>query len=290
MIILREHYQPISALAFAPDGSVLASGSRDGALLLWRPPDPEPLRIIGLQPGRGCYDLAYHPSGNLLATTGFGLLLWDLATRTPTVLGRRFGIGPISFSPDGEFLLRPSWIPSPEIERYRVADGRRLPIPTGPAATQALALSPDGRRLACGHDSETVRVSLRDAESGEVITSQRGTGQRFGRLAFSPTGTLIAGVAGPRLHVWEVPSLEPIADKQVSRRHFQSLAFTPDGHYLATVSNDETVRFWDVETWAEAVTFTWKIGPMLQICFAPDGLRAAASSRKGRIVVWDVDL
>ena len=42
---------------------------------------------------------------------------------------------------------------------------------------------------------------------------------------------------------------------------------------------------------SSVVTFAdWEIGPMCSIAFAPDGMRAAAGSGKGKIVVWDIDL
>jgi WD40 repeat protein len=67
------------------------------------------------------------------------------------------------------------------------------------------------------------------------------------------------------------------------------LAFTADGRYLATVSNDETVRVWGARGWREQTTFTWRIGRLLTLALAADGLRAAAGSDAGKVVVWDLD-
>jgi WD40 repeat protein len=76
----------------------------------------------------------------------------------------------------------------------------------------------------------------------------------------------------------------------VDRKHFQAIAFTPDGRFLAAVRNDATARFWDARTWQPARAFEWGIGPLVSLAIAPDGMRAAAGSKKGKIVVWDVDL
>ena len=50
------------------------------------------------------------------------------------------------------------------------------------------------------------------------------------------------------------------------------------------------------DTWETGPSFTpakadfaWRVGEVLDVAFAPDGMRAAASGRSGKIVVWDVD-
>ena len=58
---------------------------------------------------------------------------------------------------------------------------------------------------------------------------------------------------------------------------------------LATVSNDTVVRFWDPDTGQEKAAYGWQIGPLKAVTFAPDGQRAAASGKKGTIIVWDVE-
>ena len=57
---LREHTQPVYSLAFSPDGSLLASGSFDQALHVWRTSDGACLRTFtGVpQPPLSVNDLA----------------------------------------------------------------------------------------------------------------------------------------------------------------------------------------------------------------------------------------
>jgi WD40 repeat protein len=89
--------------------------------------------------------------------------------------------------------------------------------------------------------------------------------------------------------VWDLESNRELALHKRGPKHFQGLSFTHDGRFLATVSNDTTVRIWDARTWQEHTTYTWQIGRLLNIAFAPDGLRAAAGSDQGQIVIWDVE-
>jgi hypothetical protein len=49
------------------------------------------------------------------------------------------------------------------------------------------------------------------------------------------------------------------------------------------------VRFWETATWRECAALDGGVGPVPDVAFAPDGMRAAAAGRKGKIVVWDID-
>jgi WD40 repeat protein len=132
-------------------------------------------------------------------------------------------------------------------------------------------------------------VHVREMPTGRVVQSIDGWQQAVTHLAFSPGGGVLAGTAGPRLRAWDLTAGRELAVHKRGPKHFQGLSFSHDGRFLATVSNDATVRLWDAQTWAERSRITWDIGALLNIAFAPDGLRAAAGSDKGHIVIWDVE-
>jgi len=93
----------VSALAFSPDGNLLAAGYEDMRVVLYDAQTGEPIRVLRGHTG-GVYDVAFSPDGRLLASgAGDGTMLWDVETgaRVHTLEGSAYKV---AFSPDGRLL------------------------------------------------------------------------------------------------------------------------------------------------------------------------------------------
>jgi WD40 repeat protein len=305
----------VYATTFSPSGRFLAAVGLN-RVHVWDTLTGEVRKGPVVEETSSGYDLEFLDETRLLFA-GTDLRVWDLAADTWQVLmkGMRWS-RQVTRSPDGLHLAEADQTTSTDwggagLALYDAATGDLLPAP--PAAghtTGGLAFSPDGRSLATGHivrvgektrhigllnmdyqvnDYDYV-VHIREMPSCRVVATIPGWGQGVRYLAYSPDGTRLAGTAGPRLRVWDLANNREVAVQKRGPKHFQGLAFTADGRHLATVSNDTTVRLWDAQTWAERTAYTWAVGALLNLALAPDGLRAAAGSDRGKVVVWDMDV
>jgi WD40 repeat protein len=68
-----------------------------------------------------------------------------------------------------------------------------------------------------------------------------------------------------------------------------SVAFSPDGKYLASGSQDKIVKLWSVQSQKEVTTLKGHSDSVESVAFSPDGKYLASGSRDKTVKLWSME-
>ena len=109
-------------------------------------------------------------------------------------------------------------------------------------------------------------------------------------MAFSPAGQHVA--SGSRdIRVWDIKTGQIIAGPfQGHSDWVNSVAYSPDGKYITSCSDDTTIRMWDIET-GETIAgpFPAHSERVNSVAYSQDGKYLVSGSRDGTTRVWNVE-
>ena len=157
----------------------------------------------------------------------------------------------------------------------------------GDIVYQAL-FNPAGSRIITAGGDGTVRIW--DAATGasmRELTPQRSGAKRWRYSAVAMSSHVVAAIEmmGRVAHVWDAETGTQIAELNNGAAEVASLAFSADGHWLAT-SGDDGVRVFDTSTWRQAVLLACP--RVRSLSFDPTGARLAVGTYDGDASIWEV--
>lgn len=156
-------------------------------------------------------------------------------------------------------------------------------------AVLAVAISPDGTRIASGSVDNTIHIH--DAASGGFVMALTGTSDVVLSVAFSPDGSRLAsGSVDEAIRLWDAATGRELLKFGVQAEAF-SVAFSPDGDRIASgfEYGDQTVKVWAVATGDLLLSLEGHSSVVNSVGFFPDGGRLASGSFDETIRIWDLE-
>lgn len=284
--VFNEAFDRIRAVAFSPDGTLLAAGDARGDILLWQVADFRHVATWGGHTGV-VSTIAFSPDGCLLATGSpdTRIRLWDIQSGSCLkVLENHVGqVNAVAFSTNGQLLVSGS---SDAIVRvWQVNTGNCLHRLQGHSApVTSVAVSPDGQQLASGSFDKTLIVW--DIQTGQLVTTLS-TGCRVHSIAFSPNNEILAsGDDEHNVKLWDIRIGQRLKILEGHDSWVRKITFSPDGDRLVSGSEDKTVKIWDIGTGQCLKTLRGHTDEVFAVAISPDGKLIASGSGTQEIKLW----
>jgi WD40 repeat protein len=300
---LAVYHQPpvITALAYSPDGSILAvSGYReivlhkgDGSGLIARLPCISD-KITSL---------AFSPDGSTLAAVGgtpasFGeLQLWDVGARRlkHSVTLTNDTLFGVSFSHDGKELALGAT--DNAIYVFEAATGKQIrKITDHDGWVFGTAFSLDGTQIASV--SRDRALKLTDVVHGIFIENINALKGELVAIARQPKqdNVLVGGEDGlPVLYMMHRPHSLVIGDTSTVIREFEkqdgpvvAVAFSPDGELAAVAGGSQAINLYKAATAERVASLKGHEGGIYSVAFNPKGEQLAAAGFDGKVRIYDV--
>ncbi len=281
-----QHLDAVGAVAFSPDGLILASGSKDKTIQVWDLATGKSIRTF---PGDSStvWSVAFDSDGRRLVTgTGFWrVALWDLQTgQLIRNLDHAASVWSVAISRDGQLIASGSGDKTTKI--WNATNGNLIyNLPDHTDFVYSVAFSPDGKTLVSA--SKDNKITIVDVATGRLIKTLDGHADVVRSVAISPDGkTIVSGAYDETIKIWNLETGELIRSLKGHSDDIVSVALSPDGKFIASGSKDKTIKIWDLATGELLNTLTGHSDEVYVVTFSPDGKTIASGSKDNTIKLW----
>jgi len=290
----------VTALAFSPSASQVATGHDDGAVRLWDVSTKQLVREIKAHP-RPVSALAFNFEGTRLASAAEDKLirLWELSTGklSGTLSGHTDRIPSLAWHPNGKRLFSAGWDTTVRVWDIATCDPIIL-LNSHEGQVFTLALNNQGSLLACADSAN--RIHLWDIDKHRTVKVLEGHESEIRCLAFSADGKRLASGGEDRvINLWSADGkATPPENRKMGWHSEQDLmasadafsvrtgmALSPDGRRMANISN-AGLRLWDTDS-GQIGLVPENGADLAAVAFSPDGHWLAGGGADAKIRLWN---
>ncbi|MEP6754901.1 MAG: c-type cytochrome domain-containing protein [Chthonomonadales bacterium] len=285
---------PITALAFAPTGTLLAV-SGYGSIRIYDIAKSDWVTTV-----TGAIDqvqaIAWSPDGNRLAAAcgspgvSGDVILFDTKTWRPTgkLVGHTDVVYAVAWRPNGRDIATGSL--DKTIRVWDSTTGNCTKVLKDHADNvSGVAWSPDGKYLASASGDRTCKVF--EADTWKRLAALQSHQEGLTSVVFSPEGKLLVTTGiDKQMKVWNFkPSqIENPARSQGEGEIINHAVYSPDGKILAWCANNHVIKLFNAD--GSQMTREWRepLDWVYSVAIAADNLTVAAGSADGHLFIYDI--
>ena len=278
----------VTSVAFDGEGTLVATGSKDGFAQFW---DPATGRIVGFQNFQAPVSrVIFSPDGKrlLVRMEDRTAMIWPVgSTAYLTLRGHSGEILDAAFAPKGEAVATASADGTARVWDASLEPAQSIRIPGGPAAsrTNAVFTTDSKQVIVAGVDN---RIRIVAAATGRLAGEPIAHPGPVAAMARDFSGTRLATVGADAVaRIWDLSSRSVIKELARADAPLAAVAFSPDGGILATASYDKTARLFDVGSLETLAVLKGHGGAVTGLAFRFDGARLATAALDNRMRVWN---
>ena len=287
----------VFAVAYSPDGSMIAAGTGKGEIQLWRTSDGRPLHSYQGH-NRTVKSVTFSPDGTQLASAGEDgtVRLWNVpdistfassvAPMTRILQGHEGRVTTVAFHPDGRTLASGSV--DQTVRLWDVATGEMKAILRGHEHwVWALAFHPNGVTLASGGFDRTIRLwELATEKTSSILREHE---DFVCGLAFSGDGTQLASSSfDGMVRLLDTATGQTVQVLQEPNNDLNCLAMSSNSACLAWDGDNSTVQIWDLSNNRMQHVLRGHDGDILSLAFSPDGQSLVSGGSDQSVAIWDM--